>query len=265
MATKACVTCGNEFAPGSNRQKYCVECGRRGQGTCQVCGKTFKRSGHDSGRFCSRECFWQSTSNADSARRPCPVCGKEYKPRRAGVKTCSRACAAQLRKRELQTCEVCGKQFDSRHRSRTCSRECGVRLRQAPRPQTCARCGKAMPFFKNRHRRYCSTECRQLPVGTKRTTDQGYVLIKVSNAPAKWIPEHRHVMEQKLGQPLRSDERVHHKHGKRADNREEKLELWKLKGKDPAGQRQIDVAKDVIENLSADERRALLRWLKGKV
>lgn len=246
-----CATCGKGFVKASNRQKYCIECGRRGLGQCVTCGKAFKRSGHDSGRYCSRECFWQSVRKPGCRPRPCPVCKTVFKPREERIKTCSRACAAKLQKRTPSTCEVCGISFDSRHRSRTCSYKCAGILRRAPRPQSCARCGVAMPWFKGRWRRYCSAKCRATPEGTRRVDKSGYVFIKApkgwrSANGAGWMHEHRFVIEQQIGRHLESHERVHHKNGKRDDNREENLELWTVRHKDPAGARVVDWVVDQL-------------------
>ncbi len=56
--------------------------------------------------------------------------------------------------------------------------------------------------------------------------------------PNRTIAEHRHVMEQILGRPLRPGEEVHHKNGQRGDNRPENLELWSHS--QPPGQRVED-------------------------
>ena len=57
----------------------------------------------------------------------------------------------------------------------------------------------------------------------------------------KLVYQHREVIGQLIGRPLRSDESVHHKNGDRTDNRPENLELWVRS--QPAGQRVQDLVK----------------------
>lgn len=68
--------------------------------------------------------------------------------------------------------------------------------------------------------------------------------------------EHRLVMEQQLGRKLRRDETVHHRNGKRADNRPRNLELWA--SRHPKGQRVPDLVKFAVRLLAdyAPERLA---------
>jgi hypothetical protein len=67
------------------------------------------------------------------------------------------------------------------------------------------------------------------------------------------LMEHRKVLSDKLGRPLRPGENAHHKNGNRLDNRPENLELWVTF--QPSGQRANDLvawAREVIERY-ADE------------
>ena len=66
-----------------------------------------------------------------------------------------------------------------------------------------------------------------------------------NHSPNGQVYQHRHVMSQIIGRPLRKGENVHHKNGNRKDNRPENLELW-VSGQ-PSGQRIQDVARWAIE------------------
>ena len=68
--------------------------------------------------------------------------------------------------------------------------------------------------------------------GGKHVDRFGYVQIWMPEHPnaklAGYIHEHRLKMSEKLGRPLKSDERVHHRNKNRADNRISNLELIKV-------------------------------------
>lgn len=260
QARRKCERCGTEYQP-NGRQKYCTPCRTistkhyKGDGKCLQCGKSFPIWDTRGQKYCSPDCWY--ASNRRLGLRKCTVCGIEFKPRREIQQCCSRECGAKSsnieRKRPLRICVVCGKEFDNKHHdSYACSKECRSKFRLDSLPEIlCQRCNKPIKNEKNYYRiktKYCSRECKDRPIGTKRViSNGGYIQIKLSNN--KWMHEHRHVMEQKLGRPLLPSEKVHHKNGDRTDNRLENLELCSKPNGHTPGQRVSDLLVELKTHL----------------
>lgn len=139
----------------------------------------------------------------------CQVCEKEYSlpPSQAKKsKYCSKKCSyvAKVKVRGTRNCKACGKEF--------------VVTRINPGQEFCNR------TCSNRH----TAKNRETTKGFVITT-KGYVLTLLPTHPHSgkngYVMEHRLVMEAFLSRFLTANEVVHHKNGKKDDNRLENLEL----------------------------------------
>jgi predicted nucleic acid-binding Zn ribbon protein len=166
--------------------------------------------------------------------KKCLFCSKEFTFKRKSKKYCSRncQCAYSYRKRNnlllhsiLTKCFFCSKEFSAKNISKKyCSKNC-------------------MKIVSYRKKRNIDLS---LPVGFSNKNfyidENGYKKIRLPSHPnatkSGYIFEHRFVMSQALGRPLRKDETIHHINGDRLDNRLENLEL--RDGAHGQGQRVID-------------------------
>ena len=219
--------------------------------SCTHCAKQFAVSPKTAGKFCSRDCYFADLAVkgrphqvSERTEFSCAACTKSFsfaagqlrayrKSWGKDPKYCSRACAWSDKR-------LTAEEFKEKGR-------------------TCLNCGQALPVvyrngthYLDLRRKVCDKKCRDelhaktmLDAHADRIPEpfvgrHGYLRMTVRKDPNKKAVEvlqHRYVMEQHIGRPLRKDETVHHINGDRLDNRLENLQL--RQGKHGSGTRVV--------------------------
>lgn len=244
-----CAYCGGEFLVQPGSQRFCsIKCKQlsmtKPPKNCLHCGKVI--TSKDAKKYCGHTCAaaHYHESKPTTTPRNAANAGKllnsdnshysldeqgQWWYKSGGPKEHGRTRAY------INTCKRCGGQFLASlyHHKRTdyCSHSCASL-------QSCEDDPTRFKGVKNVHWR-----------GGRFISDDGYVMVMAPEVAQRiapgtsrvYVPEHRLIMEAKLGRPLLPQENVHHVNGIRTDNRIENLELW-TKGQ-PAGHRVEDLLK----------------------
>lgn len=160
--------------------------------------------------------------------KKCEYCGREFTkpdnlslPQWAKRRFHSRACAqaANRKPKETKVCEGCGEVFERQPNTGDAN--------WAGRKYHNLDCARKRGKNYRGEKHWSWKGGRSLdPTGYVRVRmedDHPFVEMRLAHG---YVQEHRLVMAEHLGRPLRTNETVHHKNGVRDDNRVENLELW---------------------------------------
>lgn len=195
------------------------------------------------------------------ARHTCEACGCLYERyataeanNASGRYFCTMACrsttGSKPRRGVMRTCAECGEEFYVRASSaaKYCSRPCkDIGSRTAVYLDfTCKNCGVDFQVAESQARwntnEFCTRQCRstysKYKPGDKKLSGDGYVMVLAPDHPMAqpstgWVFEHRMVISDIIGRPLKPSEEVHHRSGLRDVNTPDQLVL--MSKSHPAG------------------------------
>lgn len=170
-------------------------------------------------------------------------------------------CSRDDCERRVKTCGLCGLHYQRLHASvpmddpplwltKTPGELCSVKncVREAKAKTLCS-----MHYTRLRQSGELGTAAPMKAArGEGHVDKHGYRHVRING---RTMLEHRLIMQELIGRPLAGHESVHHKNGKRSDNRPENLELWASSHR--SGQRVQDLIAFVVENYP-EANRAML-------
>lgn len=213
----------------------------------------------------------------------CEACGAEIERRLSEVKRntsqrffcdakCRNVVGSKPRRGEPRQCgrEGCERTFYRQPSSPQmyCSRACkDIASRVAVLLFVCEHCGSEFQVVpglaKYNANRFCSKACEgasrtQASLGKTYRTSDGYIVVFEPDHPCAQpstgrVMQHVKVVADTLGRPLQPNENVHHKNGKRDDNRPQNLELWV--SSQPSGQQPAHLvawAREILDRYAAE-------------